>query len=133
MRTINIRAALTLGIRGYWTKQTSFGQIAQAVKLLAAGESSFCPEVDQYLYRTRHGLRYHPAHTENPLGMLTPRETELLVLLAQGLSLKKCSQRMGISINTVDNHKTRLMRKLGVHKSVELARLAVQEGLIMES
>jgi DNA-binding CsgD family transcriptional regulator len=39
---------------------------------------------------------------------------------------------MAISINTVDNHKTRLMRKLGVHKTVELARLAMREGLVME-
>jgi DNA-binding NarL/FixJ family response regulator len=62
--------------------------------------------------------------------MLTPRETELFTLLAQGLTIKKCSERMGITVNTADNHKTRLMRKLGIHKTVELARLAVREGLI---
>jgi DNA-binding NarL/FixJ family response regulator len=132
VRTRNIRRALALGIRGYWTKHASFDQIAQAARRLAAGSRSFCPEVDQYLYRTRHGLRYHPAHTGNPIQKLTPRETELLTLLAQGLTLKKCSQRMGISINTVDNHKTRLMRKLGVHKTVDLARLALREGLVTE-
>jgi DNA-binding NarL/FixJ family response regulator len=132
VRTRNIRHALALGIRGYWTKQAAFEQIAQAVRQLADGQCSFCPDVDQYLYRTRRGLRYHPAHTDNPLQLLTPRETELLTLLASGLTLKKCSERMKISINTVDNHKTRLMRKLGVHKSVELACLAVREGLIMD-
>jgi DNA-binding NarL/FixJ family response regulator len=132
VRTRNIRHALALGIRGYWTKYAAFGQIAQAIRRLAAGSRSFCPEVDQYLYRTRRGLRYHPAHTGNPIQKLTPRETELLALLAQGLTLKKCSQQMGISINTVDNHKTRLMRKLGVHKSVDLARLAMREGLVMD-
>ena len=132
VRTRNIRCALALGIRGYWTKHATFDQIAQAARRLAAGSRSFCPEVDQYLYRTRHGLRYHPAHTGNPIQKLTPRETELLALLAQGLTLKKCSQQMGISINTVDNHKTRLMRKLGVHKTVDLARLALREGLVTE-
>jgi len=132
VRTRNIRAALALGIRGYWTKHATFGQIAEAARQLAQGNQSFCPEVDQYLFRTRRGLHYHPAHTGSPLQMLTPRETELLTLLAQGLTLKQCSQQMGISVNTVDNHKTRLMRKLGVHKSVELARLAVREGLITE-
>ena len=132
VRTRNIRRALALGIRGYWTKHATFDQIAQAARHLAAGSRSFCPEVDQYLYRTRRGLRYHPAHTGSPLQTLTQRETELLTLLAQGLTLKQCSQQMGISVNTVDNHKTRLMRKLGVHKSVELARLAVREGLITE-
>lgn len=132
VRTRNIRGALLLGIRGYWTKHATFSQITEAARRLAAGQRSFCPEVDQYLFRTRHGLRYHPAHTENPVQMLTNRETELLTLLAQGLTLKQCSERMGISANTVDNHKTRLMRKLGVHKNVELVRLAVQEGLIEE-
>ncbi|MGD0656043.1 MAG: response regulator transcription factor [Thermoguttaceae bacterium] len=132
VRTRNIRKALALEICGYWTKHATFEQIAQAARQLAAGRRSFCPEVDQYLFRTRRGLRYHPAHTGNPLQMLTPRETELLALLASGLTLKKCSERMAISINTVDNHKTRLMRKLGVHKTVELARLAMREGLVME-
>ncbi len=132
VRTRNIRTALALEIRGYWTKYATFDQIVQAARHLAAGRRSFCPEVDPYLYRTQRGLRYHPAHTSNPLQKLTPRETELLALLTQGLTLKKCSQRMGISINTVDNHKTRLMRKLGVHKTVELARLAMREGLVME-
>jgi DNA-binding NarL/FixJ family response regulator len=128
----NVRAALALGIRGYWTKRASFGQIAEAVKVLAGGESSFCPEVDRYVSHTRQGLRYRPAQTEKQLEMLTPRETELVALLVRGLTLRQCAQQMGVSINTVDNHKTRLMRKLGVHKSVELARLALQEGLLRE-
>lgn len=132
VRTRNIRAALALGIRGYWTKHSTFAQITDAVRRLAAGQNSFCPEVEQYLFRSRHGLYYHPAHTGSPLQMLTNRETELLTLLAQGLTLKQCSQRMEISVNTVDNHKTRLMRKLDVHKNVDLVRLAVHEGLIVE-
>jgi DNA-binding NarL/FixJ family response regulator len=132
VRTRNVRRTLALRIPGYWTKHAAFEQISEAVCRLAAGERSFCPEVDKYLYSTRHGLRYDPAHTGNPLQLLTPREIELLTLLAEGLTLNQCAQRMGISINTVDNHKTRLMRKLGVHKNVELARLAVREGLLME-
>ena len=132
VRTRNIRRALALGIHGYWTKHATFDQISQAARRLAEGSHSFCPEVNQYLYRTRHGLRYHPAHTGNPIQKLTPREIELFALLAQGLTLKKCSLQMGISINTVDNHKTRLMRKLGVHKTVDLAHLALREGLVAE-
>jgi DNA-binding NarL/FixJ family response regulator len=132
VRTRNIRLALSLGIRGYWTKHASFSQIEHAVRQMAEGKGSFCPEVEQCLRRTGHELHYHPAHTDNPLETLTPRESELFALLASGLSVKKCSQRMNISVNTADNHKTRLMRKLGVHKCVDLARLALQEGLIME-
>jgi DNA-binding NarL/FixJ family response regulator len=130
VRTANVRKALALQIRGYWTKHAAFAHISQAAWCLAAGRRAFCPDVDPHLYRTRHGLRYHPAHTGNPLQMLSRRETETLVLLARGLTMRECAQRMGISINTVDNHKTRLMRKLGVHKTVDLARLAVREGLL---
>jgi DNA-binding NarL/FixJ family response regulator len=132
IRTRNIRLALAAGINGYWTKCNKFTEIVSAVRLIAAGERSFCPEVEKYLLRTRRGLRYHPAHTASPIQKLTARELDLLVLLAQGLTVKKCAERMGISVNTVDNHKTRLMRKLGVHKSVELARFAVEEGLILK-
>ena len=132
VRTANVRKTLALNIRGYWTKHAAFAQIAQATRRLAAGRRSFCPDVDPYLYRTRHGLRYHPAHTTDPLQALTRRETELLALLVRGLTMKKCSERMGISVNTVDNHKTRLMRKLGVHKTVDLARLAMREGLLAD-
>ncbi|MGW8258185.1 MAG: response regulator transcription factor [Thermoguttaceae bacterium] len=132
VRTRNIRRALGLGIRGYWTKHATLSQIADAARRLTTGESAFCPEVQRYLFNSRRGLRYHPAHTDNPLQKISPRETELLTLLAQGFTLRECSEKMRISINTVDNHKTRLMRKLGVHKSVELARLALREGLISE-
>lgn len=62
--------------------------------------------------------------------LLTPREIEVLVYLAQGLSVKECARVMGRSPSTIDNHKTRLMRKLGMHRVVDLARFAVREGLI---
>jgi len=62
--------------------------------------------------------------------LLTPREVEVLVYLAQGLSVKECARVMRRSPSTIDNHKTRLMRKLGMHRVVDLARYAVREGLI---
>lgn len=62
--------------------------------------------------------------------LLTPREIEVLVYLAQGLSVKECARVMKRSPSTIDNHKTRLMRKLNIHRVVDLARLAVREKLV---
>jgi DNA-binding NarL/FixJ family response regulator len=62
--------------------------------------------------------------------MLTPRELEVLALLAEGLAVRECASRCGISTNTVDNHKARIMRKLGIHKTVGLVRFAVRHGIV---
>jgi len=53
----------------------------------------------------------------------------VLDLLARGLSVREVAQRLSLSTNTIDNHKARLMRKLGLHKVVELVRVALGEGL----
>jgi DNA-binding NarL/FixJ family response regulator len=132
LRSRNIQGVLAVGGCGYWTKQAAFSQLLQALESLLQGESVFCPEVLQFLHSTPKGWIYHPPHRLPPLHLLTPRQSELLLLLARGLTLRRCAEQMGISVNTVDNHRSRLMRKLKVHKAADLARLAVQEGLLGE-
>ncbi|HEY5313151.1 MAG TPA: LuxR C-terminal-related transcriptional regulator, partial [Pirellulales bacterium] len=63
------------------------------------------------------------------LGQLTRREFDVLLHIAQGYTVKQCAEALGISPSTADNHKSRLMRKLRVHKTVDLARLALRCGL----
>ena len=60
----------------------------------------------------------------------TRLELEVFVHLAHGLSVKQCADRMELSPSTVDNHKSRLMKKLNIHKLVDLALLAFREGLV---
>lgn len=128
--TRNIHFLIKAGIRAYWTKHATFSELAEAVSILALGGTSFCPEVDKHISRTHNGLHYNPAKEINPLQMLTKREAELFILLAHGYALKECAEKMSLSINTVDNHKTRLMRKLQFHKNIELVRLAMREGIL---
>ena len=66
---------------------------------------------------------------QRSLGQLTRREVDVLLHIAQGYTVKQCAQALGISPSTADNHKSRLMRKLRVHKTVDLARLALRCGL----
>jgi DNA-binding NarL/FixJ family response regulator len=61
---------------------------------------------------------------------LSKRETEILTLLAEGFSVRNCAAILSLSASTVDNHKSSLMKKLMVHKSADLVRLAVRSGLV---
>jgi DNA-binding NarL/FixJ family response regulator len=61
---------------------------------------------------------------------LTPREREVLQYLTDAKTVKETASILGLAVNTVDNHKTRLMKKLNVHSCVELTRLAIREGMI---
>jgi len=61
---------------------------------------------------------------------LTKRELEVWTLIAEGLSVPNCAARLGIAISTADNHKFRLMKKLDIHKSTDLTRLAVKAGIV---
>ena len=61
---------------------------------------------------------------------LSPRESELLPLLARGMKLRDSAARMSITYKTADSHRTRLMRKLGVQSRVELARYAIRKHII---
>ena len=97
---------------------------------IGMGQKAFCAAADQCLVRTKSGLRFKPKAKGTALEKLTPRELEVLLHLADGLSVKRCAERMHLSESTVDNHKSRLMRKLDVHSVVELVRLAGHEGLL---
>ena len=128
MRIVHVRSALDLAA-AYWTKESPFAGILSAVGEVLAGRQSFCPAVQQHLVVTPRGLRYDPPPHRSSLALLTARELQVLGLLAQGLTLKQCAQHLGLAGNTVENHKTRAMKKLGIHKVTDLVRLALQEGL----
>jgi DNA-binding NarL/FixJ family response regulator len=130
VREVHVRAALQAGASGYWTKHASFDQVLEAIRDVAAGQPSFCRHAQPYVVATRRRLRFKPSDTTRALGRLTSRELEVLLHLARGLTVRQCAARMHLAANTVDNHKARLMKKLDVHKSVDLATLALREGLI---
>ncbi len=127
---LHVCAALRAGAAGYWTKHASVDQIVGAIRRAAKGRPTFCRDVKQYLVATHKGFRFRPSGKSTALEQLTSRELEVLLNLARGLSVKQCAERMQLAPSTVDNHKTRLMKKLGVHKAVDLALLAFREGLV---
>jgi DNA-binding NarL/FixJ family response regulator len=126
----NVREALRVGAGGYLTKQQPFGQISTALRQAARGDRVFTPEIARRLVLSADGVRLSMPSNESPLAELTPRETDVMIHLAQGSSVKQCAKALGIGASTVGNHKSRLMKKLNVHKTVELVHLAIRAGLV---
>ena len=71
-----------------------------------------------------------PRAQESELKLLTDRQLEVMACLAQGMTIRECAKQLGLSSNTVDNHATRVRAVLGLHNVVDLALLAIREGLI---
>jgi len=70
-----------------------------------------------------------PGHSA-PVGQLTPRELQVLALVAEGHSTKKVAALLSISYKTADSHRTRMMEKLGVHETASLVRYAIRQGIV---
>ncbi|MBL8829927.1 MAG: response regulator transcription factor [Planctomycetaceae bacterium] len=124
-----VRLALSLGLAGYVTKEQPLSALQSAIEEAAQGRRVFSPDVASRLRVTAGGLRL-VEDQPTPWSKLTARELDVLALIAQGHSVSGAAKVLGISPATVDNHKTRLMQKLGIHKATQLAAWAVSVGLV---
>lgn len=124
-----VRLALSLGLAGYVTKEQPLSALQSAIEEAAQGRRVFSPDVASRLRVTAGGLRL-VEDQPMPWSKLTARELDVLSLIAQGHSVSGAAKVLGISPATVDNHKTRLMQKLGIHKATQLAAWAVGVGLV---
>ena len=115
------------GAAGYLVKDSAGTELLAAVRALHGGQSYFGPGPARAL---AEGLR-HPERTpEDPYGSLTPREREVFHLVADGLTTKEVAKALSISVKTAENHRTRMMGKLGAHNTAELVRYAARKGLV---
>ncbi len=114
-------------IRGYVLKGGRVGEVVSAVRAVLKGGSYFSPEVAKEIVEQ---LRSPQRGRAEPFSVLSGREREVLLLIAEGLSAKEIAVDLGISPKTVEAHRTNVMRKLGAHKATELVRYALRHGLI---
>ena len=125
----HLEQALRVKANGFVVKDEGFASLMTAVRNVAAGRIHYSPEVMKRLVVQGDEIRL-----DNPpksrLSMLSPRERELLRVLARGLSLKEAASVLGISYKTADKQKASVMAKLDIHDRVELARYAIREGLV---
>jgi DNA-binding NarL/FixJ family response regulator len=114
-----VRQAMAAGARGYILKNAIDLDLADAVRRVAAGETVLDPEV----------VRPEPLAGERPR-RLTPRETEVLQLICDGLSNREIAAKLDLSVNTVAVHRANIMNALGIHKTAELVVYAIRHGLV---
>lgn len=115
------------GAAGYLLKDTAVAELLAAVRALRAGQGYFCPQAARALadhYQDPKGT------LDDPYGALSPREREVFHLVVDGRTTKEVARALGISVKTADNHRYRLMEKLGLHNTAELVRYAARRGLL---
>ena len=128
----NARNALRIDAQGYLTKLQPFSQFVAAVCGVAHGQRVFAPQIARRLVHSADGLQLPVSESDNPFAGLTRRELDVVICLADGKSVKQCAESLGIGPSTAGNHKSRLMKKLGVHKTIELVHLVIRAGLLPE-
>lgn len=118
--------SIRMGAHGFVEKGASIETLQTAIRTVLDGSSFFSPAIQAIIKRTATAP---PPSVAN----LTERELEVLRLVAKGLLNKEIADRLHVSIKTVDNHRTNLMRKLSVHDAVGVTLYAIKAGLISPS
>ena len=114
----------------YLSRQAGPEALASAVAtIFNLDQRVFDPEFAFRVLRTTRGYRLQPLD-EGSIAGLTPREIDVWRELALGLSVAECAEKLQLSSSTIDNHRSRLMKKLGLHKASLLTRRAIRDGLI---
>ncbi len=121
--------ALRNGAKGYLLKDMEPDSLVVALRDIVNGKTIVAPTLAPTLAKVVQGHTIGASDEENPFEGLTPRETEILGLLAEGQSNKVIARNLGISDGTVKLHVKAILRKLKVHSRVEAAVLAVEHGL----
>ena len=120
--------AVKAGATGYLVKSASRAELIDAVRRVAAGDAVFTPGLAGLVLGEFRQMAESEPEPE-PDNELTPRETEILTMVAKGLSYKQIADRLVLSHRTVQNHVQNTLRKLQMHNRVELTRYALERGL----
>ena len=123
--------AFQAGATGYMTKESATESLLGGIERVLNGEYFMNGSVS---HRVVEKLMQTPGKevriTDAPYESLTPREQEVMVLLAEGCSAKEAAAKLFISPKTVENHRANIMNKLGLHSTLELVRYATRLGLV---
>lgn len=119
--------AVKAGASGYLVKSAGVEELLTAVQRTAAGFPVFTPGLAGLVLGEYRRLAGEPADEETPV--LTERETEVLRLVAKGLTARQIGERLVVSHRTVESHVQNTLRKLQLHNRVQLVRYAIDQGL----
>ncbi len=122
-----LREALAAGASGYIPKRAVDSELLLAVRAVARGDLYIHPTLTRALLR---GLTPELADEAIVTEELTPRETEVLRLIALGYTNRQAAEQLAIGVRTVETHRANIMAKLGLHGRVALVRYATENGLL---
>jgi DNA-binding NarL/FixJ family response regulator len=123
-----VREVLEAGARGYLLKSDASRQLIGAIDALRVHKPFLTSKVNEVVLMGYLGGK--PLKGETSGGRLTPREREIVQLLAEGMTNKEVATTLGISVKTAETHRTNIMRKLDLHSISELVRYAVRNHII---
>ncbi len=122
-----VRRALKAGALAYLLKESAQDDIVTAIRSVAVGKSFFSPRV---LSMIQDDYRREMDGVEDSYELLTPRERELLQLIAEGHSNKEMAIRLELSLYTIESHRRHILEKLNLHSGADLILYAVRKGLV---
>ena len=122
-----------LGAVGYLIKQTSVHTLVEAIREVQKGNTFFNPEIARRFHKRHQKSLDRKGRLKAKNVVLSSREMEVLQQIAEGAANKQVAAELGISIKTVEKHRTNLMKKLDIHDTAGLTRYAIEAGIIESS
>jgi DNA-binding NarL/FixJ family response regulator len=121
------RRALEAGASGYVLKHSAPAELVLAIRAALDGKTFITPSLTAEVLQA---MKRDPKKAKDPVASLTPRQREILQLLAEGRSAKEIAATLGISPRTVEFHKYQMMDSLQIHSSAELTHFAIKHGIV---
>jgi DNA-binding NarL/FixJ family response regulator len=122
-----VHRALMAGAVGYLVKNADKGELEQALRCVARGQSWLSPSISKSVV---DALVRGERPAGGPFEILSPRQREILQLIAEGKSTKEIAAHLELSVKTVETHRTELMERLGIHGVAGLVRYAIRTGIV---
>jgi DNA-binding NarL/FixJ family response regulator len=122
-----VARALAAGAAGYLIKDAAFDELAAALAAIFRGQRYLSRSIDEAIVRSLAGPG---AKGPTPLDLLTPRQRQILQLVAEGRGTREIAERLHVSVKTVETHRAQLMDRLGIHDVSGLVRFAIRAGLL---
>jgi two-component system response regulator NreC len=122
--SVYVREILRAGARGYILKDAQESELLGAVRSVSKGDGYLSPAISDAV------LNDYRKHVTDPVDLLTTREREVLLHIAEGKTNKEIAVHLKLSVYTVEAHRGRVMEKLNLHSTGELVRFALRNGII---
>lgn len=122
-----VARALNAGAAGYLLKESAFEELALALEAALAGRTYLSQKIDaEVVQRFRRQLQ----GGSDALDVLTPRQRQILQMIAEGRGTREIADRLHVSVKTVETHRAQIMDRLGIHDVAGLVRFAIRAGLV---